>query len=117
MRLRPASAIAGLGLAAALGAFGQPSPAPLPAFAAPNLGENGARAMAWSCAACHGTGGRAAPGSAVPGLAGRPANQIEEAMRQFREGRRPATVMHQIAKGFGEAEIAAMAAYFSKQPL
>jgi cytochrome c553 len=36
-------------------------------------------------------------------------------MAQFKEGKRPATLMHQIAKGYSEAEIAAMAEYFSKQ--
>ena len=30
------------------------------------------RALAANCAACHGTDGRAAPGSTVPGLAGLP---------------------------------------------
>ena len=39
----------------------------------------------------------------------------EEAMKEFKEGKREATVMHQIAKGYGEAEIAALAAYFAGQ--
>ena len=30
-------------------------------------------------------------------------------------GERPATLMHQIAKGYGDDEIAALADYFSKQ--
>jgi cytochrome c553 len=36
-------------------------------------------------------------------------------MAEFRAGTRPATVMHQIAKGYGEAETAALADYFSQQ--
>ena len=117
MKLRAAGPYSGLLLAAAFSVSAQqPAPAP-PAFAASNLTDKGIRAMALNCAACHGTSGRAAPGSAVPGLAGRPAAEIVQALQQFKEGKRPATLMHQIAKGYGDAEIAALADYFSKQPL
>jgi sulfide dehydrogenase cytochrome subunit len=92
----------------------QPAPAP-PAFAAANLTPNGVRAMAAGCAICHGTSGRPAEGSSVPRLAGRSAESIIGKMKEFREGKREATVMHQIAKGYGENEIAAMAAYFEKE--
>jgi sulfide dehydrogenase cytochrome subunit len=107
--------------AAALAAFcatagAQQSPPAPPSFAAPNLTEKGVRSLAANCAACHGTQGRAAPGSSVPGLAGRPALQFITAMNEFKEGKRPATLMHQIAKGYGEAEIAALGEYFAKQP-
>jgi cytochrome c553 len=94
----------------------QPAAPPPPAFAAPNLSESGVRSMAAACAACHGTQGHAAPGSTVPALAGRARQDIVDAMAQFREGKRPATLMHQIAKGYGDAEVAALADYFSKQP-
>jgi sulfide dehydrogenase cytochrome subunit len=93
----------------------QPPPAP-PAFAAPNLTEAGVRAMAANCAMCHGTHSRPAPGSSLPALAGRPAEGIVDAMKAFKEGKREATIMHQIAKGYGDAEIAAMAAWFATQP-
>jgi cytochrome c553 len=52
----------------------------------------------------------------VAGLAGRSKDDLVQVMAQFRGGQRPATVMHQIAKGYTEAEIAAMAEYFSKLP-
>jgi len=112
------SILAGLALAAAGGALAQQAapPPPPPAFAAPNLSESGVRAMAANCAACHGTGGRASPGSSVPGLAGRGEAEIAQAMAQFKSGQRSATLMHQIAKGYSDAEIAAIAGYFSKQP-
>jgi cytochrome subunit of sulfide dehydrogenase len=90
-------------------------PAPPPAFAPANLSPAGVRAMAANCAPCHGTEGRAAPGSTVPGLAGRAPGEIVEAMTLFREGKKPATVMHQIAKGFVEPEVAALDEYFSRQ--
>jgi cytochrome c553 len=37
-------------------------------------------------------------------------------MRAFRDGKRPATVMHQIAKGYSDAQIEAMASWFAAQP-
>jgi sulfide dehydrogenase cytochrome subunit len=89
---------------------------PAPNFAPPNLGAKGVRALAFNCAPCHGTGGLAAPGSKAGSLAGRPAADIASAMRQFREGTRQATVMQQIAKGFGDDEIAALAEHFSRLP-
>lgn len=113
--MRPTLALlaAALGSAAALAQ--QPAPAP-PAFAVSNLTPKGVQGMAANCAACHGTGGRAVAGSAVPTLAGRPAEEIIGLMSQFKSGGRPATVMHQIAKGYSEAEIAAMAEHFSRLP-
>ena len=86
-----------------------------PAFAAPNVTPQGVASMASGCAMCHGPGGFPVPGSNVAPLAGRPAIAIVDAMKAFRDGRREATVMHQIAKGFSDAEIAAMAAYFAAQ--
>ena len=96
-------------------ALAQQPPA-APNFAPSNLTPPGVRAIAANCAACHGTNGKAAPGSAVPGLAGQPKEAFVTAMAQFKEGKRPATLMHQIAKGYTDAEIAALADYFSKQP-
>jgi sulfide dehydrogenase cytochrome subunit len=101
--------------AAAVASAQQPAPPP-PTFAAPNLTENGVRALAVNCAMCHGTNGRPVEGSSVAGLAGRPAAEIVAQMKAFKEGTRQATIMHQIAKGYSDAEIAAMADYFSKQP-
>ena len=37
------------------------------------------------------------------------------AMQAFRSGQRPATVMGRIAKGFSEAEIAAIAEWYAAQ--
>jgi cytochrome c553 len=92
----------------------QPAP-PAPAFAAPNLTEAGVRAMAANCTICHGALGKPAPGSALPPLAGRASEVLAGALRDFKTGKREATVMHQIAKGYGDAEIDALAAYFARQ--
>ena len=92
----------------------QPAPPP-PAFAAANLSPAGVAGMAANCAICHGAMGRPAPGSTVARLAGRPADSIVEAMKAFKDGKREATVMHQIAKGYSDAETAAIAAWFAAQ--
>jgi cytochrome c553 len=73
------------------------------------------RALAATCAACHGTEGRAPAGSAMPSLAGRPAPWLIEQMRAFQSGAREATVMHQIARGYSAAQIDQLAAYFAAQ--
>ena len=73
------------------------------------------KSLAASCANCHGTDGRTAEGSAVPGLAGMPRDYMLRQLQAFRDGSRPATVMHQIAKGFSEPQLAQIAGYFSAQ--
>jgi len=72
-----------------------------------------ARTLAGNCANCHGTSGRSR--GAMPNLGGLPAPYLVEQMRLFRDGKRPATVMHQIAKGYSEAEIATLAEFFARQ--
>jgi len=113
MRIRIAGALALLAVAAPVSAQ-QAAPAP-PAFAPANMTQAGIRSLAANCAACHGTNGRAAPGSTVPGLAGRYAADIIQAMKDFREGKRSPTVMHQIAKGYSEDETVAIAEFFARQ--
>jgi sulfide dehydrogenase cytochrome subunit len=76
--------------------------------------QENARNLAAACAICHGTDGKAATPNVVP-LAGLPRDHIATQMRAFRDGSRPATVMHQIAKGYTDAQIDAMAAWFAAQ--
>ena len=73
------------------------------------------RSLAATCAQCHGTAGRALPGAVVPGLAGLPAAYLAEQMKAFKNGTRSATVMHQIAKGYSDAQVEQLAAYFAVQ--
>ena len=110
-----ARSLAGLAAAAAGFALAQ-QPSPPPNFAAPNLTPKGVQALASACAMCHGTQGRPAPGSVVSSLAGRPAPEIVQSMAQFKAGTKPATIMHQIARGYSDAEVAALAEHFSRQP-
>ena len=74
------------------------------------------RSLASTCAACHGTDGRAHPDGATTTLAGLPRANLSGALRDFRDGRRSATVMHQLAKGYTDEQIDAIAAYFAAQP-
>ncbi len=90
------------------------APPPIP-FAPSNLTPSGVRALAANCAACHGTNGKSAAGSVVPGLAGRDAEYFITQMANFKNGTRQATLMHQISKGYTDAEIKAMADYFAAQ--
>ena len=85
-----------------------PSPAPLPP--GPKTAPAGA-AIAQTCAGCHGTEGRLKAAAFMP-LAGMPRAQFVQAMRDFRSGQRPATLMRHVAEGFSDGEIDAMAAYF-----
>lgn len=73
------------------------------------------RSLAATCASCHGTDGRAIDAAAVPGLAGLPAAYMAEQMRAFKSGTRTATVMHQVSKGYNDAQIDQLAAYFAAQ--
>jgi sulfide dehydrogenase cytochrome subunit len=74
-----------------------------------------ARNLAASCAICHGTEGRVPANAPVIPLAGLPRQHIADQMRAFRDGKRPATVMHQIAKGYTDPQIDALAAWFAAQ--
>lgn len=65
------------------------------------------------CIACHGPSG-SGQGS-IAALAGRDANDLAAAMRAFRANERPGTIMGRIARGYTDAEIAAIAAYFAQQ--
>lgn len=69
---------------------------------------------AQGCLGCHGPGGTGS--TPIAALAGRPAADLVAAMDAFRAGTRPATIMNRIAKGYTDAEIAAMAAYFAGLP-
>lgn len=68
--------------------------------------------LAGSCANCHGTEGRLA--GSIPAIAGRPARVLEAQLLSFKRGEQPhATVMDRLAKGYTDAELAALAQYFA----
>ncbi len=73
-----------------------------------------ARNLAATCANCHGTNGQAR-GDMKP-LAGLAAEKILAAVADYKSGAQPATIMHQIAKGYTDEQIKLIAGYFAAQP-
>ncbi|MEZ5657607.1 MAG: c-type cytochrome [Burkholderiaceae bacterium] len=71
------------------------------------------RYLAATCANCHGTDGKAIGDGAR--LAGMPAETLVKSMALFREGKKSATIMHQISKGFTPEQVQQMADYFAAQ--
>ena len=71
------------------------------------------RAWAAACANCHGTDGRAEPGAIS--LAGQSQADLLQKMLAFKNGQRPATIMHQISKGYSDEQLAQISAYFAAQ--
>ena len=69
------------------------------------------RSMAASCSGCHGTHGVAQPG--MVSLAGEPQVELLKKMLDFKTGKKPATLMHQLAKGYSDDQLAQLAAYFA----
>lgn len=71
-----------------------------------------ARSLAATCFTCHGTDGRSVDG-VPPSLAGQNRDYLLKQMQEFREGKRPATIMHQHAKGYTDEQLALIAGYFA----
>jgi len=72
-----------------------------------------ARNLAATCANCHGTNGQAR-GDMKP-LAGQSAEKILAAVADFKSGAQPATIMHQISKGYTDEQMRLIAGYFAAQ--
>jgi cytochrome c553 len=72
-----------------------------------------ARSLAATCANCHGTNGNAR-GDMKP-LAGISADKMLAMLADFRSGNQPATIMHQIVKGYSEEQLKLVAGYFAAQ--
>ena len=64
-----------------------------------------------SCSACHGTDGKS-PGS-IPGIYGKSARFLNQALKEFRSGARSSTVMGRHAKGYSDKEIKLISDYFA----
>ena len=48
-------------------------------------------------------------------LAGMPQDYLLDQLMAFRNGQRPATVMHQITRGYSQEQLETIAAYFAAQ--
>ncbi|MGF1548324.1 MAG: c-type cytochrome [Thiotrichales bacterium] len=64
------------------------------------------------CAACHGTHGKSYD-EYMPSLAGIDRQHLVQSMRDYRDDRRQSVVMNRVAKGYSDAEIDALADFFS----
>jgi cytochrome c553 len=74
---------------------------------------NLARNLAATCANCHGTNGNAI--GDMKSLAGIPADKLVAMLEDYKNGNLPATVMHQISKGYTPEQIRLIAGYFAAQ--
>ena len=68
--------------------------------------------IAFNCFNCHGHNG--ASQGAAPPLKGLPAKYLQQTLKDYKQDKRPGTIMPRIAKGYTEAEINAVAEYFAK---
>ena len=75
----------------------------------PNLARN----LAATCANCHGTNGKSLGG--MESLAGEPKEKLLQKLNDFRSGDKPATIMHQIVKGYSDEQLALISAWFAEQ--
>jgi cytochrome subunit of sulfide dehydrogenase len=69
------------------------------------------RVWAAACANCHGTMGKAEQG--MESLAGKDKDELLQKMMDFKSGKKPATIMHQLSKGYTDEQLQQLAAYFS----
>ena len=71
------------------------------------------RSMAAACFNCHGTQGVAQPG--MVSLAGSDKDAMLKKLLDYKAGKLPASIMHQLAKGYTDEQLGALAVYFSTQ--
>ena len=85
------------------------------AFALPAAAQdaNLARNLAATCANCHGTTGNAL--GDMKQLAGMSSEKLLALIAYFKSGAQPATLMHQIAKGYTDEQLKLIAGYFAAQ--
>lgn len=74
---------------------------------------NQIKVWAAACANCHGTNGRAEPG--MESLAGKDKDEMLQKLLDFKSGRKPATLMHQLSKGYTDEQLAQISGYFASQ--
>lgn len=67
-----------------------------------------------SCSACHGTDGYSEGGMAS--LAGQNKAEMIKKMNEYKTGKRTASIMHQLSKGYTDEQIEQISAYFASLP-
>ncbi len=71
------------------------------------------RSWAAACASCHGTNGHAQTGNEP--LAGGNKDEMLKKLLDFKRGAKPATIMHQLSKGYSDEQLAAIVSWFAAQ--
>jgi cytochrome subunit of sulfide dehydrogenase len=69
------------------------------------------KSISATCLSCHGPGGKSL--GAIPSLVGLEKDYFVKAMKDFKSGARPSTIMKRQASGYTDAEFEAMGAYFA----
>ena len=69
------------------------------------------KAKAASCAGCHGANGEGV--GANPALAGKSEDQLVQALKDFKTGKRDNPIMKGMAAGLNDADMANLSAYFA----
>lgn len=98
MRYKMLFALAALGLAAT-----------------PAQASNPIQGLVNTCNNCHGTGG-VSVGLSMPSIAGLPAPYLKKVLMEWKSGARASINMTRLISGYTDAEISALADYYSKQP-
>ena len=80
-----------------------------PAGAEPSMPDPAA--VARNCFICHGQAAKTE--GPIPRLNGRPQAALEQALLEFKNDQRSATIMNRIAKGYSDETIAGLAAYLA----
>jgi sulfide dehydrogenase cytochrome subunit len=82
-------------------------------FTPAHASEHNGAAMAATCAGCHGTHGKLR-NQEFAALAGMPEAEFIRAMRDYKSGKRQSTLMGNLAQGFSDRDVQAMARYFAR---
>lgn len=75
--------------------------------------EQNTQAIAFNCLTCHQSGSNTAD-DALPDLQTLSEQKILQALLAFKYDKKPATLMPRIAKGYSDAELAAVAGYLTQ---
>ena len=75
--------------------------------------EVSGKVIAYSCNACHGSDGQSATVE-IPSLKAQAADAMAEKLLDFKYDKQASTIMGRIAKGYTDAELKAVAKYFSR---
>lgn len=71
--------------------------------------------VSYTCNGCHGTDGSSA-GLSNPTIAGLTVDYFDKAMKDFKNGTRPSTIMQRLAKGYTDEDFKTMAIFFAAKP-